>query len=113
MNISIVGAAGEVGRALALHLLRGGLLGSSDRLQLVGHGHEAGERKLLAERADLLDAFDETAPRIEIAGEPEEVTGDVIAIAGGANSRKPTELCSKLSGKRWRIMVPVRNLSSS
>ena len=50
MNISIVGAAGEVGRALALHLLRGGLLGSSDRLQLVGHGHEAGERKLLAER---------------------------------------------------------------
>src|SRR5215208_1115283 len=84
MNISIVGAAGEVGRALALHLLRGGLLGSSDRLQLVGHGHEAGERKLLAERADLLDAFDETAPRIEIAGEPEEVSGDVIAIAGGA-----------------------------
>src|SRR5215204_5780166 len=42
------------------------------------------ERKLLAERADLLDAFDETAPRIEIAGEPEEVSGDVIAIAGGA-----------------------------
>ena len=84
MNISIVGAAGEVGRALALHLLRGGLLGPSDRLQLVGHGHEAGERKLLAERADLLDAFDETAPAIEIAGEPEEVTGDVIAIAGGA-----------------------------
>jgi malate dehydrogenase len=84
MNISIVGAAGEVGRALALHLLRGGLLGPSDRLQLVGHGHEAGERKLLAERSDLLDAFDETAPTIEIAGEPEEVSGDVIAIAGGA-----------------------------
>jgi malate dehydrogenase len=84
MNISIVGAAGEVGRALALHLLRGGLLGPSDRLQLVGHGREAGERKLLAERADLLDAFDENAPTIEIAGEAEEVSGDVIAIAGGA-----------------------------
>ena len=88
MNISIVGAAGEVGRALALHLLRGGLLGPSDRLQLVGHGHEAGERKLLAERADLLDAFDETAPGIEIAGEPEEVSGDVIAIAGGATAAR-------------------------
>src|ERR687897_117083 len=84
MNISIVGAAGEVGRALALHLLRGGLLGPSDRLQLVSHGHEAGERKLLAERSDLLDAFDEVAPTIEIAGEPEEVSGDVIVIAGGA-----------------------------
>src|SRR5215218_1615109 len=68
MNVSIVGAAGEVGRALALHLLRGGLLGPSDRLQLVGHGREAGERKLLAERADLLDAFDETGPTTAIAG---------------------------------------------
>jgi malate dehydrogenase len=84
MDISIVGAAGEVGRALAIHLLRGGALGPSDRLQLVGHGHDAGERKLLAERADLLDAFDEIAPSIEIAGEPEEVMGDIIVIAGGA-----------------------------
>jgi malate dehydrogenase len=38
----------------------------------------------LAERADLLDAFDEVAPTIEIAGEPAEVSGDVIVIAGGA-----------------------------
>jgi hypothetical protein len=48
---------------------------SSDRLQLAGHGHDAGERKLLAERADLLDAFDEIAPSIEIAGEPAEGDG--------------------------------------
>jgi malate dehydrogenase len=82
VNISIVGAAGEVGRALALHLLRGGLLGPSDRLQLVGHGHDASERKLLAERSDLLDAFDEIAPTIEIGGEPEEVSGQIIVIAG-------------------------------
>src|SRR5918994_116369 len=84
MNISIIGAAGEVGRALALHLLRGGILGRADRLQLVGHGHAAGERKLLAERSDLLDAFDEIAPTIEIAGEPGEVSGEIIVIAGGA-----------------------------
>jgi malate dehydrogenase len=83
MNVSIVGAAGEVGRALAVHLLRGGVLRASDRLQLLGHGHEAGERKLLAERCDLLDAFDEIAPAVDIAGEPEEVSGDVIVIAGG------------------------------
>jgi len=84
MDISIVGAAGEVGRALAIHLLRGGVLGPADRLQLIGHGHDAGERKLMAERSDLLDAFDEIAPSISIAGEPEEVSGDIIVIAGGA-----------------------------
>jgi malate dehydrogenase len=60
------------------------VLGPSDLLQLIGHGHDAGERRLLAERADLLDAFDEIAPTIEIAGEPEEVMGDIVVIAGGA-----------------------------
>jgi malate dehydrogenase len=85
VDISIVGAAGEVGRALATHLLRGELIGPSERLQLVGHGREAAsERKLLAERCDLLDAFDETAPSIQIASTLEEVAGDIIVLAAGA-----------------------------
>ncbi len=84
VDISIVGAAGEVGRALATHLLRGELIGPSERLQLVGHGREASERKLLAERCDLLDAFDETAPSIQIAATLEEVAGDIIVLAAGA-----------------------------
>ena len=37
MDVSIVGAGGEVGRALATHLLSGALIGPSERLQLVGH----------------------------------------------------------------------------
>src|SRR5215207_2833771 len=84
IDISIVGAAGEVGRALATHLLRGGLIGPLERLQLVGHGREASERKLLAERCDLLDAFDETAPGIHIAATLDEVAGDIIVMAAGA-----------------------------
>lgn len=84
VDISIVGAAGEVGRALATHLLRGELIGPPERLQLVGHGREASERKLLAERCDLLDAFDETAPSIQIAATLEEVAGDIIVLAAGA-----------------------------
>lgn len=84
MELSIVGAAGAVGRHLATHLLRGGVLTASDRLQLVGHGAEGTERRVLAERCDLLDAFDETAPRIEVATGPEEVSGDVVVMAAGA-----------------------------
>lgn len=56
----------------------------SERLQLVGHGPEATEHKLLAERCDLLDAFDETAPRIELAGTADEVAGDIVVVAAGA-----------------------------
>lgn len=84
MDISIVGAAGEVGRSLATHLLRGGLTSASDRLQLIGHGLEGAERKVLAERVDLLDAFDETAPPIDVAGLPEDVAGDIVVMAAGA-----------------------------
>ena len=84
MNISIIGAAGEVGRSLATHLLRGGLITASDRLQLIAHGPEGTERKLLAERVDLLDAFEETAPRIDLAGTPDDVAGDIVVMAAGA-----------------------------
>lgn len=83
MNVSVLGAAGEVGRAFCVHLLRGGFMKPADTLQLVGHGPEGTERRVLAERVDLLDAFDETAPNIEVATGPEEVSGDIVIMAAG------------------------------
>lgn len=88
MNISIIGAAGDVGRSLVTHLLRGSLMSASDRLQLVGHGVEGTERKLLAVRCDLLDAFDETAPDIDVAATTDEVAGDIIVMTAGATVSK-------------------------
>ncbi len=99
MNISIIGAAGEVGRSLATHLLRSGLMTNADELQLVGHGVEGTERMVLAERVDLLDAFDETAPRIEVAATPEEVTGNLIVVAAGATVSKQTRTRRELAAK--------------
>ena len=84
MRVSVVGAAGDVGRAFAAHLLRSRLLGPSDELQLVGHGAKQTERMLLAIRVDLLDAFDETAPTIRVAPDLEDVRGEVIVMAAGA-----------------------------
>lgn len=51
MNVTILGAAGEVGRALSTHLLCGGFMLPTDTLQLVGH--EGTGRTLLAEGRDL------------------------------------------------------------
>jgi malate dehydrogenase len=84
MRVSVVGAAGDVGRAFAAHLLRSRLLGPSDELQLVGHGAEQTDRLLLAIRVDLLDAFDETAPTIAVVPGLDDVRGDVIVMAAGA-----------------------------
>ena len=97
MNISIIGAAGEVGRSLATHLLRSGLMSTTDELQLVGHGVQGTERTVLAERVDLLDAFDETAPRIGVAATPEEVTGNIVVMAAGATVSKQTRTRRELA----------------
>ena len=112
MNISIIGAAGEVGRSLATHLLRGGLITASDRLQLIAHGPEGTERKLLAERVDLLDAFEETAPRIDLAGTPDDVAGDIVVMAAGATvsetmrtRRERTRFRSHPGGATWRWRI--------
>jgi len=99
VNISIIGATGEVGRSLAAHLLRSGLMTTTDELQLVGHGAGGVERTVLGERVDLLDAFDETAPRIEVAATPEQVTGQVVVMAAGATVSKQTRTRRELAAK--------------
>jgi RES domain len=38
ISVSIIGASGAVGTTLTTHILRSGLLGAYDRLQLVGRG---------------------------------------------------------------------------
>lgn len=99
MNVSIIGTAGEVRRALSVHLLRGEFLSGADTLQLVGHGQEGAERRVLAERVDLLDAFDETAPNVEVAAAPDEVFGDVVAMAAGATVSTQTRTRRELAAK--------------
>jgi len=99
VNLSIIGAADEVGRSLSTQLLRGGFMTATDTLQRVGHGAEGAERRVLAERVDLLDAFDETAPRIEVAGTPDEVCGDIVVVAGGVTVSKQTRTRSELAAK--------------
>ncbi|MDG2272838.1 MAG: hypothetical protein P8L39_11075 [Halioglobus sp.] len=84
MKVSIVGAGGEVGRMLAIHLLRAGLLRRGDVLQLVGHGEVSTARKLLAMRVDLLDGFDEVQPEIEVVSSLDAIEGDIIVMTAGS-----------------------------
>lgn len=84
MKIAILGATGLVGQALAVHLLRGGTLRPGDTLELCGHGTASTELRLFAERADLLDAFDECEVSIAIDNVFDEVVADIIVVACGA-----------------------------
>ncbi len=84
MRIAILGATGLVGRALAVDLLRSRLLQPHDRLVLAGHGTRSTELRLLPERIDLLDAFDDQGVHVDIAGGFAEVEADIVLVAAGA-----------------------------
>ncbi len=84
-SISIIGASGAVGGMLAVHILRGGLLKSADRLQLVGHGNPSSSAHLLSNRIDLLDAFDEEGVDVEVVANIEDVDGDIVLVCAGVS----------------------------
>jgi malate dehydrogenase len=84
-SISIIGASGAVGSMLAVHLLRGGLLKSADRLQLVGHGILSSSAQLLSNRIDLMDAFDDEGVDVEVVGNIEDVDGEIVLICAGVS----------------------------
>lgn len=84
MNISIIGASGGVGREIVVQLVRDRLLESSETLQLVGGDpHSAHPHLLEGFRADLLDAYSEIAPQIEVINDVEQISGDVVVMTAG------------------------------
>jgi malate dehydrogenase len=85
-RIAIVGASGQVGGALATHILRAGLLSPADQLLLVGHGVRAAEQTLLSTRIDLMDAFDDERVRIDVVPDVSDVEADIVIVAAGTTS---------------------------
>ena len=83
MDISIIGAAGAVGRQIAIGIARAGLVPSNARLQLVGHKGGLSEQSLHGVATDLADAFAEDLPELDLVFEPKDVMGDIIILAAG------------------------------
>src|ERR1700733_6905822 len=84
ISVAILGASGAVGGMLATQILRSDLLEPGDRLQLVGHGANSSEEKLLGTRIDLLDAFDEERVEIEMVPNIGDVDADIVVVTAGA-----------------------------
>ena len=84
MDVSIIGASGDVGRQIAVQLISEQVVAPSQRLQLVGRADGNSAQSLFGLRADLLDAYAETSPDIDVALTPEEITADIIIVTAGA-----------------------------
>ena len=84
MNISIIGASGGVGREIVVQLLRDRVLEGRETLQLIGGDpHSAHPHLLQGFRADLLDAYSEIAPQIEVINDLEAINGDIVVMTAG------------------------------
>lgn len=79
----MVGATGDVGRQVCTQIVERRVLPPTSRLQLVGRAGGASGRAVHGLRADLVDAYDEHAPLLDVAHSPEDVTADVIVVAAG------------------------------
>ena len=84
MDVAVIGASGSVGRAVCMQLLATEVVGSGDRLQLVGRRGGASEVGIYGQRIDLMDAFAYRGPRIETVLDGGRIDADIVIVVAGA-----------------------------
>lgn len=83
MDVAILGASGDCGRAIAGSLVASRLLEPTERLQLVGRANGPSARVLHGLASDLADAHAEYVPDLDVALSPREIVADLWVVACG------------------------------
>lgn len=90
----MVGAGGTVGREVCTHLIAHKIIGPGERLQLVGHKGGPSQHGVHGLLLDVLDAFADRVPDVEVVSDPRMLRADVIVfLAGQATPSDP---------KKWK-----------
>src|SRR2546427_537489 len=97
MDISVIGASGDVGTETVTQLLAGRVLTPSERLQLVGRVEGKSSSKLFGLQSDLSDAYAEVTPELEVVLTPEKIRGDIVILAAGAPVTAPNQTRNELA----------------
>ena len=84
MDIAVIGAGGDVGKAVCLLIVSERLLDREERLVLVGNPEGASGRSLYGFAVDLMDGFAENCPKIEVVLKPDELNADLVIMTAGA-----------------------------
>ena len=85
MDVAILGASGDCGRAIAGQLVASRLLSTTERLQLVGRREGASGSVLHGLMSDMTDAYAEHVPYIDVALTPEEIVADLWVVSAGSD----------------------------
>ncbi|HDQ44399.1 MAG TPA: malate dehydrogenase [bacterium] len=84
MDLTIIGAGGDVGREITRTLIAERLLQNDETLLLVGNPEGPSRKALHGFAVDLMDAYAETCPRITLSFDPGEIRGDIVVMTAGA-----------------------------
>ena len=84
MNIAVIGAGGGIGREITQTIVSEHLLQHDQTLTLVGNPEGNSSRSLYGYSVDLMDAYAEICPNIEVVFSPDDIQSDLIVMAGGA-----------------------------
>src|SRR2546423_7696772 len=97
MDISVIGASGDVGTETVNQLLADRVLTPSERLQMVGRVEGKSSSKLYGLQSDLSDAYAEVTPELEVVLTPEKIRGDIVILAAGAQVTAPNQTRNELA----------------
>ncbi len=86
MNIAVIGASGSVGSELARRIIASRLLEHNERLQLVGRESGSSSKILYGLYTDLMDAYDEICPTVEVTLNAKDISADLIIMAAGTSA---------------------------
>ena len=103
MDVAIIGATGSCGRQVAAQLLDRRVLSAAGSLHLIGHAGGQHESELWGLRADLLDAFGDRAPRLEVGTDPGATRAQLVVMMAGATVTRETKDRAALAETNRRI----------
>ncbi len=105
MDVAIIGATGSCGRQVAAQLLERRVLHPDAHLHLISHAGGAHETEVLGLRADLRDAFDDSAPRIEVGTDVAATGASLVVMMAGATVTRDTTDRAALAAINRRIFT--------
>lgn len=83
VDVAVIGATGDVGRQICVQLIERRIVPVTSRMQLVARAGGRSARAAHGLRADLIDAYAEHAPLLDVALDPADVVADVIVMTAG------------------------------
>ena len=88
MNISVIGASGNIGREIAISIIREKILEKTGNIQFVCRKDPVSERSLMGLSIDIADSYADNMPSIQVVNSPTDVNGDIVIMQGEHPYRK-------------------------